>query len=88
VLTKGWEAGVEGGQGVTSNGEWRSRDKIIGSFVADTQKKNNIENICQPYEPMQPFTTDSHEARTFTRPNTAIRAYQSTQKRCLKTSLE
>jgi len=32
---------------------------------------------------MSPFTTDSLEARSFIRPNIAILAYHTTQKRCL-----
>jgi len=68
---KGVGGEAEGGQGLHSKSRVESGDEVIGLywlFYSKTIQKT----FCQLHESMYPFTTDSCEARSFTRSNTAI----------------
>jgi len=83
VLTKGWEAEAEGGQGLHFKRASEVQRQNYRAAMAPCTAKTTKKAFGQLYESMHPFTTDSHEARSFTRPNTTIQACNTTQKRPL-----
>jgi len=68
---------VEGGQGVMLQNESEIERQIIGLY----RTKITQSTFGQLYDFMHSFTADSLEDRSFTRPDTAIQACHTTQKR-------
>jgi len=73
VLTKGWEAGAEGGQGVTP--KWRVKPMQRPAALPPywlIYNKNHTESNWPTVRDHVPFTTDYLEARLSRRSNTTI----------------